>query len=356
MKLGGTRLLHAQRLLGISRWLVRTLSSVVLALALYRFVSFVLNQFPYSRPWGEHLDEFLIGVAWQLGGGILRALPNAVVAVAIFLLARVLVRGLRPFFDSVERGSLDFGWLDADTVKPTRRLVTAGVYLFAMVMAYPYLPGSGSDAFKGLSLLVGLMVSLGGASLFGQAASGLILMYSRTLRVGEHVFIADHEGTVTEIGSFTVKLATGIGEELTLPNSLVLSTVTRNYSRPQRGRGFILHTQISIGYDTPWRQVDALLLEAARRTPGVDADPPPAVFHTKLSDFYVEYRLVCHGTQRDARERARALHALNAHVLDVFNEHGVQIMSPHYFGDPAQAKVVTPSAVRPAAAETDPSA
>jgi small-conductance mechanosensitive channel len=348
VRLGGTRLLYAQRLVGLSRWLVRTLSTLVIALALYRFTSYALNQFPYSRAWGEHLDDFLLGVAQKLGGDMVRALPNAVVAVAILLVARVVVRGLAPFFDTVERGSLDLGWLDADTVKPTRRLVTAGVYLFALAMAYPYLPGSSSEAFKGLSLLLGLMISLGGASLFGQAASGLILMYSRTLRVGEHVFIAEHEGTVTDVGSFTVKLATGIGEELTLPNSLVLANVTRNYSRPQRGRGFILHTQVSIGYDTPWRQVDAMLLEAARRTPGVDADPPPAVFHTVLADFYVEYRLVCHGTQRDARERARALHALNGNVLDVFNEHGVQIMSPHYFGDPAAAKVVAPSKWRPA--------
>ena len=153
--------------------------------------------------------------------------------------------------------------------------------MFALVMAYPYLPGADSEAFKGMSVLVGLMVTIGGSSVVGQAASGLMLMYSRTLRVGEYVRISDQEGTVTEMGAFTTRMRTGLGEELTLPNSLVLGTVTKNYSRAVKGRGFVLDTTLTIGYDTPWRQVEAMLLEAARRTPGVLDEPAPRVFQPR---------------------------------------------------------------------------
>jgi small-conductance mechanosensitive channel len=340
VEVAGQKVLSGTRWYGLSRWLVRSVSWLVLLLAGYRWTSYVLDQFPYTRVWGEGLNAFLVGVASQIGNGILTSLPDLLIAFVIFLLARGLLGLVRPFFDGIERGSFNLGWLDHDTARATRRLFGAAVWIFAVVMAYPYLPGAGSEAFKGMSVLVGLMVTLGGSSLFGQAASGLILMYSRTLKIGEYVRIGEYEGTVRELGSFTTKLRTGLGEDVTLPNTLVLTAVTRNYSRASTVGRFTLRTVVSIGYDAPWRQVEALLVQAAHRTPGVLADPEPAVFQTALSDFYVEYRLVCQATQKDPHDRALALHQLNANILDVFNEHGVQIMSPHYLGDPAKHKVV----------------
>jgi small-conductance mechanosensitive channel len=227
------------------------------------------------------------------------------------------------------------------------------VWAFAVVMAYPYLPGASSEAFKGVSVLIGLMVTLGGSSLFNQVASGFILLYSRTLRIGEFIRVGQVEGTVIELGLFTTKIATGLGELLSLPNALVLGTVTRNYSRPTKGQGFMLRTKVAIGYDTPWRQVQALLMEAARRTPGVAVEPAPEVFKTALSDFYIEYHLVCLASQVTAKARAEAITTLNANVIDTFNEYGVPMLSPHYLGDPASPKVVPRSAwhTAPAAPE-----
>jgi small-conductance mechanosensitive channel len=184
------------------------------------------------------------------------------------------------------------------------------------------------------------MISLGASSIVGQGASGLILTYTRTLQVGEYVRIGDNEGTVTRMGAFTTTVRTGLGEELTIPNSLITGSVTKNYSRTVRGRGYIVDTTVTIGYDTPWRQVDAMLKEAARRTPGILADPAPRVFQTALSDFYPEYRLVAQAVPSQPLPRAEVLAALHANIQDVFNEYGVQIMSPHYLGDPATAKVV----------------
>jgi small-conductance mechanosensitive channel len=342
VRVAGAPLVALPRLRAVTHWAFSVVSWVLLVLLSYQWLVFVLTQFPFTRAWGERLGHFLFGVAAQLGSGILRAIPDLIVAVSIFLIAKLIVDALGPIFDRVAQGGSHMRWLDRDTVGPTRRIVAVAIWLFAGVMAYPYLPGSDSDAFKGVSVLVGVMITLGGSSLIGQGASGLILMYSRTLRVGEYVRISDQEGTVTEMGAFTTKIRTGLGEEVTVPNAVVLGTTTKNYSRAVKGRGWVLDTTVTIGYDTPWRQVQSLLIEAASRTEGVLPDPEPRVFQTALSDFYVEYRLVTQAVPDLPRPRAEVLSALHANVLDVFNEAGVQIMSPHYLGDPTEPKVVPP--------------
>jgi small-conductance mechanosensitive channel len=272
--------------------------------------------------------------------GVLGALPNLAVAVVIFGLAAWVAGAVNRFLEPFIAGQVEHAWLDRDTARPTRNLAYAFVWIFAVAMAYPYLPGADSDAFKGLSVLVGLMISLGSTSIIGQAANGLILMFTRTVRPGEYVRIGEHEGTVMELGAFTTRIRTGLGEELTLSNSFVAGTVTRNYSRAVKGVGFVVDTNVTIGYDTPWRQVEAMLKEAARRTPGILADPLPRVFQTSLSDFYPEYRLVAQAVPSQPLPRAEVLATLHANIQDVFNEYGVQIMSPHYLGDPGEAKVV----------------
>jgi small-conductance mechanosensitive channel len=217
---------------------------------------------------------------------------------------------------------------------------TMVVWLFALAMAYPYLPGSQSQAFQGLSVLVGLMVSIGASSTVGQAASGLILMYTRAFRTGEFVRINETEGTVMELGLFSTRIRTGMGDEVMLPNTMVLGTSTKNYSRVVPGAGFVVDTTVTIGYDTPWRQVHAMLIEAARRVPAISASPEPRVMQTALSDFYPEYRLIAYSRAEAPVPRAVAMSQLHEAIQDVFNEYGVQIMSPHYLGDPADAKVV----------------
>ncbi|MDH5245505.1 MAG: mechanosensitive ion channel family protein [Betaproteobacteria bacterium] len=344
VRIGGTEILRRDRALRVVRRLLQAGYWGAVLLLTYQWIGFVLGRFPYTRPWGEQLNAFLADTASAIVLGMANAVPELLIALAIFLIARGVNGMLGNFFDRVQSGRVRLNWLDADSARPTRRLASVAVWVFALVMAYPYIPGSGTEAFKGLSVLLGLMVSIGASGVVGQAASGLILMYTRTFRPGEFVRVADHEGTVIEMGMFTTRVRTGLGEELTLPNSLVLGSVTKNYSRAVTGRGFILDTVVTIGYDVPWRQVHAMLNEAARRTEGVVAEPPPRVFQTALSDFYVEYRLVCQAIPSEPRPRAEVLSALHASVQDVFNEFGVQIMSPHYLGDPEEPKTVPPAA------------
>ncbi|NVN90823.1 MAG: mechanosensitive ion channel [Desulfuromonadales bacterium] len=267
LSLGGTALLHRDRIIQTVNNVVSLLHWLFIAFLLFNWLSFVLSCFPYTRPWGEQLTTYLLDLAKSASVSLLNAIPGLIVAVLIFFAARLFTRLLNGIFDRIEQHNLSVAGLDQDTVRPTRRLVSAGVWLFALVMAYPYLPGSHTEAFKGLSVLIGLMVSLGATSVVGQAASGLILMYTRTLRPGEYVQIQESQGTVVEVGLFSTRIRTGLGEELTIPSSLIIGNITRNYSRTVKGPGYVLDATVTIGYDAPWRQVHAMLTEAACRTP-----------------------------------------------------------------------------------------
>lgn len=337
---GAAEILRRDKLVLLVDWSDRALRTALGLLLGYAWLSFCLLQFPYTRPWGEGLHHYLTSVAIGLAKGMLGAVPGLLIAVVILLIARAAVGILGSLFTRIEQGHVGVHWIAPDSVGPTRRIATWLVWLFALAMAYPYLPGAQTEAFKGMSVLIGLMMSLGASSFVGQVAGGLILTYSSMLRKGEYVRIGEHEGTVVNIGAFNTRIRTGLGEEITLPNSMIVGSATKNYSRAVKGDGYVVDTVVTIGYDTPWRQVHAMLIEAAQRTPGVLADPAPTVFQTALSDFYPEYRLVCQAIPHEPRPRAEVLANLHANIQDVFNEHGVQIMSPHYVLDPAQDKVV----------------
>ena len=343
LRVGGGALVDRRHAVQAVYYLLRAAGWALVLLVTYEWLSFVLGRFPYTRAWSEQLHGFLFDTFTGMLSAVAHATPGLLIAVIVFVIARALDRAQKAFFDRVRSGRLRVNWVDKDTAPPTRRLLTLAIWVFAVVMAYPYIPGSSTDAFKGLSVLLGLMISVGAAGIVGQAASGLILMYTRTFRPGEYVRIGEAEGTVVRMGMFTTQLRTGMGEELSLPNSTVLGSTTRNLSRPAIGSGFMVSVDTTIGYDVPWRQVESILVSASRATPGVLASPPPRVYVHALSDFYVEYRLVCQVTSVDPQLRAATMSTLHTVILDAFNEHGVQIMSPHYLGDPQDAKVVPPA-------------
>lgn len=347
---GGVELLQRERAAAVVRKLLSGVHSLVLLLLAYEWLSFVLARFPFTRVWGETLNSYLLNLLGLIGTAVVGAVPGLFTAVVIFYLARAATGMLGRFFDRIQQGQHSVAWLDADVAVPTRRITTAVVWLFALAMAYPYLPGAQTEAFKGLSVLVGLMISLGASNLVGQAASGLILTYGRVFRRGEYVRIADQEGTVTDVGMFATRIRTGLGEEVTISNTTILGSTTKNYSRAVQGAGYVLDTTVTIGYDTPWRQVHAMLEEAATRTEGVLTTPAPQVFQTALSDWYPVYRLVCQAVPSEPRPRALLLSALHANIQDVFNTYGVQIMSPQYIADPQAPKQVPPDQWYPAPA------
>ena len=343
LQVGGMALLHRDRMTQVVRLVLALVYRLLVLLLTVEWVSFVLRSFPFTRAWGESLNSFLFGLVTPVVTAAMGAVPELLTAMLIFYLAYLVTQALERFLSHVQTGAVQLHWLDADVVAPTQRIANVVVWLFALAMAYPYLPGSDTEAFKGLSVLVGLMLSMGASSLVGQAASGLILTYGRVFRKGEYVRVAEQEGTVTEMGIFTTRIRTGLGEELTISNASILGATTKNYSRTVQGNGFVLDTTVTIGYDTPWRQVHAMLIEAARRTEGVRQVPVPQVFQTALNDWYPVYRLVCQASPTGPQPRALLLSAMHANIQDVFNEYGVQIMSPQYFEDPREPKVVPPA-------------
>ena len=316
--------------------LSRTLTSVTgwaaAAVLVYLWLTFVLLRFPYTQPWGQQLGAFLLSVLTTLGMGILTSIPGIFTVIVIFLLTRILVRVVNRVFSQVDKGDLTLPWLHRDTARATRYLVVVLVWIFAIVVAYPYVPGSNTDAFKGVSVLLGIMISLGSAGLVNQIMSGLVVVYSRALKPGEFVQIGDDFGVVTDVGMLSTKLVTRKKEEITIPHAVLVAAKTVNYSRQAAGGQAQLGTTITIGYDAPWRQVHELLLAAASKTPGVRQDPAPRVWQQALSNFFVEYELVVHVDH--PQERVPILSELHMHIQDAFNEAAVQIMVPAFESQP----------------------
>jgi small-conductance mechanosensitive channel len=310
----------------------------VIVVAVEEWLRFVLGRFPFTRPWSDGLTGYIVGIALQVGAAMVNSVPGLVMVGIIAGLAKVASMIVRTMARVIETGRLRLFGIDGDVVRPARQLATGVIWLFALAMAYPYLPGSNSDAFKGVSVLVGLMVSLGASGLVSQAAGSFILTFSRTLRVGDWVRVGDVEGAVARLGFFATKVRTPTDQEVTIPNSVILTSVTKNFSRPVAAKGSMLETSVTIGYNTPWRQVHALLLKAADLTEGIERESRPEVLQTSLSDFYVQYSLRVR--VRDQTPRAAALSALHANIQDIFNQYGVQIMSPHYRFDPDSPVVV----------------
>lgn len=322
----------------VGDWLLRILVAIALFLVAEEWLRFVLGQFGFTRPWADAMTGWMLDLLRGWGHSIAGALPGLFAATLIFLLARLLTHTVSLTFRGVAEGRFQLFGIDQVLAEPTRKLVNVVIWLFALAMAYPYLPGSDTDAFKGLSVLVGLMVSLGASGIVGQAAGGFTILYSRTMSVGDYVRSGEVEGVVLQIGLFTTRLRTIAGVEVSIPNNVVLSGQLHNFSRHPDGPGMWMETGVTIGYDTPWRQVHRLLLAAASRTPGVAREPAPFVLQAALSDFYVDYRLRVRVD--DPLRRFAVLSELHAQIQDAFNAAGVQIMSPNYEADPDRPKLV----------------
>ena len=317
---------------------IHVLYGLAVLAVIFSFVTFSLRRFPYTRPLGESLRAFLLSRAAAFGMRVLEALPDLFMVLAIVFVTRFIVRLSNHVFAALEERRIDIPGFYPETARATQRLAAVALWLLAILVAYPYVPGSNSDVFKGLSVFIGLMVSLGSRGVVDQMMSGLLLTYSRAVRTGDFVKLANIEGTVVQTAALSTKIKTPRGEDVTIPNSVVVAGVTLNYTRFADAEGVYVPTVVSIGYDVPWRQVRALLLQAAARTPGVSERPAPLVRQSALGDFCVEHTLLVCLVRPQLR--GATLSALHGNILDAFNDAGVQIMSPHYESDPLHPKLV----------------
>jgi len=320
---------------------LRLVRGVIYLLLTYFFLNTVLGLFPWTRPFARILFKLVLDPLTKLWYGFLDALPSLAFLVVLWFVVRYLLRLIRALFKGVERGRITLENFDPDWAMPTYKIVRLVVIAFALVIAYPYIPGSDSLAFKGVSVFAGVLLSLGSSSFIANSIAGLSMTYRAAFREGDRIKIDDVVGVVEEIKLMVTKVRTAKNEHVIIPNSNILNSNVTNYSNLARAQGLILHTIVGIGYDTPWRQVEALLLMAAERTEGIKTDPPPFVLQQSLGDFAVNYELNAYTEQE---RRVPALYsALHANIQDLFNEYGIQIMSPAYEGDPETLKIVPPS-------------
>ena len=309
---------------GVLRW-IRILATVLL---FYIYIPLVLSFFPWTRGVAGVLIGYIFGPLKVVGKGILDFLPNLFFIAVIAAVTHYALRLIRFFFSGVEKGTFALPGFYREWAEPTFKIVRVLVVAFAAVVAFPYIPGSESPAFKGVSIFLGVLFSLGSTSAVANTVAGVILTYMRAFRVGDRVKIADSVGDVLEKTLLVTRVRTIKNVDVTIPNSMILASHIVNYSSSAAEYGLILNTSVTIGYDAPWEKVHGLLISAARKTDGILESPAPFVLQTGLGDFFVTYELNAYTA--NPKVMAATYSLLHQNIQDAFNEGGVEILSPHY--------------------------
>jgi small-conductance mechanosensitive channel len=332
--------LHAGYVWPLVAGLLRVIRVTLYLLVTYLYLNSVLGLFPWTRPIARTLLALVVEPLKTLVLGFVDELPNLVFLLVLWFVVGFLLKLIRAYFTAVERGRITLGNFEPEWAMPTFKIVRVVVIAFAIIIAYPYIPGSDSLAFKGVSVFAGVLLSLGSSSFIANSIAGLTMTYRGAFRPGDRIRVGETEGTVEAVKLMVTRVRTPKNESVIIPNSNILNTDVINFTQLAKTEGLQLHTTVGIGYDVPWRQVEAMLIEAAKRTGGLDHSRDPFVLQTALGDFAVSYQLNAYCT--DPAPMMQIYSDLHANIQDVFNEHGVQIMSPAYVADPERAKLVPP--------------
>ena len=324
----GYELLDAQKQANLLVFLAGIGRYILMGIQLVITVPLIFIIFPQT----EGLAYRLLGYIWNpirnIFVDIIDYIPNLFTIVVIWYAVKYLVRMVLYLAREIEAGRLKFNGFYPDWAMPTFHIVRFLLYAFMIAMIYPYLPGSKSGVFQGISVFVGLIVSLGSSTVIGNIIAGLVITYMRPFKMGDRIKLNDTTGDIIEKTPLVTRIRTPKNEVVTVPNSFIMSSHTVNYSTSAREYGLIIHSEVSIGYDVPWRQVNQILIDAALNTSGVVDDPRPFVLETSLSDWYPVYQINAY--IKEAHKMAQIYSDLHQTIQDKFNEAGIEIMSPHY--------------------------
>ena len=290
-------------------------------------LGFMFSFFPETKT----VTYTVLGFVWNPLSDILKSvvayLPNLFKIIVIIICFHYLLKLVRYFANEVASGRLKINGFYADWAMPTHTLLRVLLYSFMLVMIWPLLPNSDSEIFQGVSVFIGVVVSLGSTSVVGNVMSGLVMTYMRPFRIGDFIRFGDTEGEVIEKSMLVTRIRTRKNDIVTIPNSNMMSSQTSNYTFSAQRYGIIVHTKITIGYDEPWKKIESLLVQAAENTDGIKRHPKPFVRITALDDFYVEYEI--NGITDRAKTLSTVYSALHQQILDTMHGAGVEIMSPH---------------------------
>lgn len=320
--------LPAKRQVRFVIFIMRTFRVVLSLLVLYITLPLLFSIFPFTKRLADTLFGWIIQPVKFIFWAVVDYIPNLFVIIVIWFTVKYVMRGIKYIMNEIGEGRLKINGFYPDWAGATYNIIRFLIYAFGFVMMFPYLPGSDSEIFKGVSVFVGIIFSLGSSSAISNVVAGMVITYMRPFKVGDHVKIVDTTGDVLEKTPFVTRIKTHNKEVVTIPNSTILAASVINYSTSAAEKGIIFHVSVTIGYDVPWRKVHQMMIEAALRSDYILKDPAPFVLQTSLDDFYVSYQLCTYS--RHPGKQAGIYSQLNQNIQDVFFENNIEIMSPHY--------------------------
>lgn len=327
-KIRDFEILTPERQVEVALYIARALKVLIILLLIYLSLPIMFSFFPWTREISTKLLQFILKPLNMILLGVLSFLPNLFVIIVVVIVTRYVVKLIKLIAEGVEKGTISFPRFYPDWARPTFNIIRILLYAFMLVVIFPYLPGSSSPAFRGVSIFLGLLLSLGSTSAIANLIAGLVITYMRAFKIGDRVKIGDEVGDVIEKSILLTRIRTIKNEDITIPNSTILSRHTINFSSASQSLGLILHTTVTIGYDAPWRTVHQLLISAAKSTSGILHQPEPFVLQTSLDDSYVSYQINAY--TNEPNRMAEIYSGLHQSIQDKFNEAKVEIMSPHY--------------------------
>lgn len=328
VKFRGIELLNVKSIMHVVLWMAHIAKLMTIVLSLYIYIPLVLSFFPRTSNLAPKLMSYITDPLKKVFGFILEFIPNVFFIIIIVLVTRFLLHLTFFFFHNIDIGRLKFRGFHKDWAIPTYKLTRIFILAMALVMIFPYLPGSSSPAFQGISVFFGVLISLGSSSAVANGVGGVVITYMRPYKVGDIVKISDTMGKVIEKNLLVTRIRTIKNVEVTIPNSMVLSSHMINYSVESEMNGLILNTSVTIGYNVPWRQVHKLLKAAALKTKYITTEREPFVLQTALNDYHISYEL--NAVTSEPNQMVYIYSELHQNIQDTFNEAGVEIMSPQY--------------------------
>ncbi len=300
----------------------------LILLSTYIALPILFGIFPWTKNFAETLFGYILNPLKKIAGGLWDYLPNLITILVIVVVFSYVLKGINFLKSEIEKGNLTIPGFYPDWANPTYQIVRVIVFAFMIVVIFPYLPGSDSPVFQGVSVFLGFLFTFGSAGSLSNVIAGLVLTYMRLFKIGDRVKIGEVVGDVIEKSLLVTRIRTTKNEIISIPNSTVMSSHTINYSSDTVDKGLILHTTVTIGYDVPWKNIHQALLNAADRTELLQKEPKPFILQTSLDDFYVSYQLNAY--TKEANKQATIYSQLHANIQDCCNEAGIEILSPHY--------------------------
>ncbi|MFH6935206.1 mechanosensitive ion channel family protein [Flavobacterium sp. FlaQc-30] len=324
------KILSPQKQQALAMQLYSFVKGIILVLIVYLSLPLLFSIFPATEAYTTTLLRWILTPAKSAVMGFVDFLPSLVTIIVIVVIFRYTIKVIKFFFEEIKKENIKIDGFYNDWAMPTFNIVRFLLLAFMVVIIFPYLPGSESPIFKGVSVFVGVLFSLGSSNAIANMVAGLVITYMRPFKIGDFIKIGDVSGEVIEKTALVTRIRTPKFEDITIPNSTVLSSTSTNYSSntKQVNNGLLIHTTVTIGYDVPWKDIHKALIDAALKTQMIEQTPPPFVLQTSLDDFYVSYQINVY--TKEPTKQPLIYSSLHQNIQDSFNEAGIEIMSPHY--------------------------